>query len=187
MTAVRPIPLLALFTAITLTGCGHDATATAPAAEAHHAAPTNPAVSTAAPQTALPSDFAASDTAPPPLDDAGPTTVPLQSARPDPTSGGQARARATAFLRAFARTDLNQETWWRGVEGYFSPAASAIYGATDVANVPVHHVTEGSAKLLPETTKYRAEVAVDTDIGTYTVVLIRAESTWLVERAVPPK
>jgi hypothetical protein len=55
-----------------------------------------------------------------------------------------------------------------------------------VANVPVHQVEEGSARLLPDTTRYRAEVTVGTDIGPYTVVLLRADENWLVDRAVPP-
>lgn len=90
-------------------------------------------------------------------------------------------------MRAFARTELPQQQWWAGVAGYFTPAAQPVYESTDVANVPVHRVDEGSAKLLPGTTKYRAQVAVDSDDGTYTVVLIRADGQWLVDRATPPR
>lgn len=89
--------------------------------------------------------------------------------------------------RAFARTDLPQQQWWDGVAGYFTPAASAIYQSTDVANVPVHKVVEGSAKLRPSSTKFRAEATVDTDAGTYIVTMIRAGGEWLVDRATPPK
>lgn len=125
--------------------------------------------------------------APPPLDDAGPEQLPIESARPDPASAAAATATATSFLRAFARTDLRQDVWWSGLVGYFTPDAAAVYVNTDVANVPVHQVIEGSARQLPTTTKYRAEIAVDTDDGTYTVVLLRAGGQWLVDRALPPR
>ena len=123
--------------------------------------------------------------APPPLDDAeddsgAPVAPPAESA-------AAARARATAFLRAFARTDLDQQAWWNGVEGYLTPAAAPVYRPVAVENVRVHQVKEGSARLLPGSTKYRALVAVGTDIGTYTVTMIRAGGDWLVDRATPPR
>jgi len=105
---------------------------------------------------------------------------------PEGESAEQAQSRATAFMRAFARTDLPQQQWWDGVAGYFTPAAWPIYRTTDVANVPVHKVVEDSATVLPGSTQYRAEVSVDTDAGTYTVMLVRAGEDWLVDRATPP-
>lgn len=147
-------------------------------------------VRSSAPYSASPSASAAATPsappAPPALDDDGPTEA-ATPATPDPASADQALVRATAFMRAFARTDLSQQLWWDGVSGYFTPAAGPVYQSTDVANVPVHHVVDGSAKALPGTTKYRAQVTVDTDNGTYTVVLIRANDDWLVDRATPPR
>lgn len=124
-------------------------------------------------------------TAPPALDDAGPIEVATPS-RPPASSAREALSTATAFMRAFARTDLTQQVWWDGVAGYFTPAAAPIWASTDVANVPVHHVFEGSASLQDQTTAYRARVAVDTDAGTYVVTLVRAGGVWLVDRTTPP-
>jgi hypothetical protein len=176
----RLAPALALVVATAVGGCARSAaTETGPAA-----AESPPAAASAASTTSAP--FSSGEPVPPPLDDAGPTEPEAAPAPPDPAAAEQARTRATAFLRAFARTDLDQQAWWNGVADYFTPAAAAIYRSTDVANVPVHTVEEGSARLLPDTTRYRAEVTVGTDIGTYTVVLLRADDDWLVDRAVPP-
>lgn len=124
---------------------------------------------------------------PPPLDGAGPDEGHASPSPPDASSAQQARTRAGAFMRAFARTDLPQQQWWNGLAGSFTPAARAIYQSTDVVNVPVHKVVEGSARLRSGTTKFRAEVTVDTDAGIYTVTMIRAGGAWLVDRATPPK
>jgi len=158
-----------------LTACG--ARPTDSAATSSQQAPTLPAATSTntAPTTQLP------------VDDADPTAGDGAPTAPDAASAAAALTRATAAMRAFARTDLAQADWWAGVSGYFTPAAGTAYKSTDVANVPVHAVTEGSAKLLPGSTGYRAEVTVDTDAGTYTVTLIRADADWLVDRAEPPK
>jgi hypothetical protein len=156
----RLAPALALLVAAAVGGCARSA-----------ATDTGPAGAASPPAAATATSATEPEAAPAP---------------PDPAAAEQARTRATAFLRAFARTDLDQQAWWNGVADYFTPAAAAIYRSTDVANVPVHTVEEGSARLLPDTTRYRAEVTVGTDIGTYTVVLLRADDDWLVDRAVPP-
>jgi hypothetical protein len=120
-----------------------------------------------------------------PLDDGGATDVGSAGA-PSRVSAAEARSLAGAALRAFARTDLPQEQWWSGVSGYFSPDAAAIYESTDVAAVPVHSIAEGSARLLPSSTRFRAQVKVGTDAGPYTVTLLRAGDQWLVDRFTPP-
>ena len=175
-------PVLAPVVAAVVAGCAQTG-ATTTAAESPPAAATT---STTPPPSSSAEPSFSAQPAPPPLDDAGPTEPEAAPATPDPAAAEQARTRATAFLRAFARTDLDQQTWWNGVVGYFTPAAAAIYRWTDVANVPVHQVDEGSATVLPGTTRYRAQIAVGTDIGPYTVVLLRANDDWLVDRAVPP-
>ena len=151
-----------------------------------------PAASTSPPATLSPSPTSGSpstqaNAAPPPLDGVGPDEGDASPTPPDASSAQQAQTRAGAFMRAFARTDLPQQQWWDGLAGYFTPAARAVYQSTDVANVPVHKVVEGSAHLRAGATKFRAEVTVDTDAGTYTVTMIRAGGTWLVDRATPPK
>jgi hypothetical protein len=164
-------------------GCSDSDTGPSPAKPPSQSAPT---ITPNSPITPAPGGAGAiGDAAPPVLDDNGPTDAG-DAGRPDQTSAEQARTRAVAFLRAFARTDLPQQQWWAGISGFFSPTAAAAYTGTDVANVPVHHVDEDSAKVLPDSTRYRAQIAVTTDDGTYTVTLIRA-GDWLVDRATPPR
>lgn len=184
-----------LTSAAALAGCGQNGpdTSSSAAATGSHAAPTVP-TSSSAPTPATPSPAATASVsptptarvpAPPALDDAGPVEV-RTPATPDDGSAEQAQDRAVAFMRAFARTDLEQQAWWDGVAGFFTPAAAPVYRSTAVENVPVHQVVEGSGRLLPGTTKYRAQVAVQTDIGSYTITMIRADGQWLVDRATPP-
>lgn len=173
-----------LLAAVALTACGQGRS-DVPRAGATTGAISSPPAATA--PTAATRASTNPAPAPPPLDDAGPHEGNVSPAPPDASSAQQARTRTGAFMRAFARTDLPQRQWWDGLAGYFTPAARAVYQSTDVANVPVHKVVEDSAELRPGTTKFRAEVTVDTDAGTYTVTMIRAGRDWLVDRATPPK
>ena len=179
MSPHRPaLVAAALASAAALTACGQNHIRTGPAETGSQQPATVPEAGRPAATTTAP--------APPPPDAAG-TAEGAPPATPDVAAATRARTRATAFLRAFARTDLDQAAWWNGVAGYFTPAAASIYHYTDVVNVPVHQVVEGSARLAPDTTPYRAQVTVRTDIGTYTVTLIRAGGDWLVDRATPPQ
>lgn len=186
----RRAPLVALLGAVLLTGCsGQQDTASVPSTAASQQTPTVATPSSPRPGATNPTDEGNATlpaTAAPPMDDHG-DELPTTTETVAPDAASEAEDRATAFLRAFARTDLAQDAWWTGIEGYFTPQARAIYEATDVANVPVSSVVEDSARFLEDTsTPYRTEVAVDTDAGTYTVVLVRADGAWLVERATPP-
>ncbi|PPK98187.1 hypothetical protein CLV92_102340 [Kineococcus xinjiangensis] len=124
--------------------------------------------------------------APPPLDGVGPLE-PGVVEQPSPEEAREAVDRAVGFLRAFARKDLPQEEWWRGVVGFFTPAAAEVYSATAVENVPVSAVDAASARLEPASTAFLAVVTVDTDAGPHAVTLARAEGRWLVERYDPPR
>lgn len=101
-------------------------------------------------------------------------------------AASQASERATAFMRAYGRTDLPQEQWWTGVSGYFSPAARTAYAAADVTNISPLSIEPNAAKLEDSSTAYRAQVAVPTTAGTYLISLVRSDADWLVERATPP-
>lgn len=176
----RLVPLLIAAAAVsTVTACSDTPDPTPSAAAPSQTAPTAPPVP--------PGDInpSTAGSAPLPMDDAGPTEVPNPKTA-NPSSAALARARAAAFMRAFSSTEQDQQSWWKGVAGFFTPASAAIYQTTDVANVPVHHVKTGTARLLPRSTAYRAEIAVDTDNGTYTVILIRTDENWFVDRATPP-
>lgn len=186
----RRAPLVAVLSAVVLAGCNAQSeTAPVPSSAASQQTPTVAGPSSPLPGGTNPTDGGNASfpaTAAPPMDDHG-DELPTTTETVAPDAASEAENRATAFLRAFARTDLAQDAWWTGVEGYFTPQARAIYEATDVANVPVSSVVEDSAVLLEDTsTPYRTQVAVDTDAGTYTVVLVRADGAWLVERATPP-
>jgi hypothetical protein len=160
--------------AVTLSACGHPAQSNVPDTRpvASHTATTGPEASA---PSAPPSRQA-----PPPDDDADPASSPPPLSS---TSARQAKEQATAFLRAFGRTDRGQEGWWQGVRGFLTPAAAQAYAPTAVAQVPVHTVNEGSARLRPGSTTYHAEVDVTTNAGVWTVTLVRAQDRWLVERA----
>lgn len=103
-----------------------------------------------------------------------------------PEAASQASERATAFMRAYGRTDLPQDRWWRGVSGYFSPQARRAYAAADVTNISPLRIQANAAKLVEGSTPYRAQVAVPTSAGTYLISLVRSDADWLVERATPP-
>jgi hypothetical protein len=146
-----------------------------------------PAQSAPAPAATFdkPTTNAGAPPAPPPLDNGAPTagqTAPLDNA-----TASQARSRATAFMRAFARTDLPQQSWWQGLAGFLTPAAAPIYQYIDVANVPVRRITETTPTIGDGATKYRVTVNISTNIGIYVVTLIRATGAWLVDRAEPAK
>lgn len=101
-------------------------------------------------------------------------------------AASQASERATAFMRAYGRTDLPQDQWWRGVSGYFSPQARTAYAAADVTNISPLSIEPNAAKLEQSSNAYRAQVAVPTSAGTYLISLVRSDTDWLVERATPP-
>lgn len=94
---------------------------------------------------------------------------------------------ATAALAAFARPDLSQEQWWAQLRPHLSQEAAETYVYTDPINVPVSAVT-GTATALESSSAYLALVDVETDVGTYQVLMVRAdgESPWLAQEFAPP-
>lgn len=160
--------------AVTLSACGHPAQPNVPVTRpvASHTATTGPEASVPGASTAA--------QAPAPDDDADPAASPPPLGS---TSAQQAKQQATAFLRAFGRTDRGQQSWWQGVRGFLTPAAVQAYAPTAVEQVPVRTVTEGSARLRHGSTTYRAQVDVTTNAGVWTVTLVPAQDRWLVERA----
>lgn len=91
-------------------------------------------------------------------------------------------------MRAFARPDLDHESWWAALEPLLSSEAQADYVYVEPASIPAREVTaEPSAR--EDTSAYIARVTVPTDIGDYTVLLSRqdANAPWLAERITPPE
>jgi len=95
---------------------------------------------------------------------------------------------ATKAMTAFARPDLDYDTWWKAVEPLLTQQAAEDYAYVDPVNVPARQVT-GTAQLVDETSAYIAGVEVPTNAGVYTVMLSRADggSPWLVVRFSPPE
>lgn len=112
-------------------------------------------------------------------------------AEPVPTWDAAAEAAAlkaaTAALAAFARSDLSHEQWWAQLRPHLSQEAAETYVYTDPINVPVSAVT-GAATALESSSAYLALVDVGTDVGTYQVLMVRADgdAPWLAQEFAPP-
>lgn len=93
---------------------------------------------------------------------------------------------AEAAMTAFARPELDYETWWSELEPLLTPQAAETYAYVDPANVPARQVT-GEGFLVNDTSAYIATVEVPTDAGRYHLVLNRkdAAAPWLVTRLTP--
>lgn len=106
----------------------------------------------------------------------------------DETVRTAARDAARATVAAFAATDQTADQWWSGLEPLLTPQARPVYQDVDPRLVPVTEVT-GEPEVTDETSTLLAEVAVPTDIGSYTVLLTRADGAapWLAEQIRPPE
>lgn len=95
---------------------------------------------------------------------------------------------ATAAMRAFAQPDLDYDTWWNKLYPLLTQQAQQDYAYVVPANIPVREVT-GNGELVDTESAYVGHVEVPTDVGTYTVLVIRADgaSPWLVSRFTPPE
>ena len=99
-----------------------------------------------------------------------------------------ARDAARATMTAFAATDRTAAAWWDGLRPLLTPQARPVYQDVDPRLVPVTEVT-GEPEITDETSTLLAEVEVPTDIGSYTVLLTRADGAapWLAEQIRPPE
>ena len=99
-----------------------------------------------------------------------------------------ARDAAGATVAAFAATDQSADDWWSDLKPLLTPQAQPVYQDVDPRLVPVTEVT-GEPKVTDETSTLLTEVAVPTDIGSYTVLLTRADGAapWLAEQIRPPE
>jgi len=175
--------------AITSTACSSPPTdASAPAARSAPAVTDGPATRTIPP-------------------DAGGVVGPDEpidpTAEPSPTWDADARAaaleHATATMTAFARpagqTPAEQtpaEQWWAGLAPLLTVSGQQAYAAVDPAEVPPRAVT-GQAVLVDDTSAWLARVQVPTDVGDYTLLLVRADPSagssadlWATETITPP-
>lgn len=121
-------------------------------------------------------------------EDTGETVAPQPVASWDPASTAAALDAAQTAMAAFARPGLDFDTWWAQLSPLLTQQAQQDYAFVDPANVPATTVT-GAAALVDDTSAYVATVAVPTDVGTYTLILTRADgaSPWLASRFTPPE
>ncbi|MFV0452771.1 MAG: hypothetical protein ACK5LS_11135 [Propioniciclava sp.] len=145
---------------------------------------------TVSPSSVSPSIPDAGQFTPPPTglidEDTGETVTPEQVPEWDDASRAAVIDAAEAAMAAFARPDLDYDTWWGGVEPLLTQAAAEDYAWVDPANIPVTRVT-GDGFIVNDTSVYVATVEVPTDAGRYQVLLSRTDATtgWLVERFTP--
>jgi len=113
----------------------------------------------------------------------------LGTAAPAPTWDAAAElAAAMAALdtmRDYAQPDRDPQTWYELLAGHLTATAQAAYYGTDPSQVPVRTVRDAT---VTSPSAYLAQAQVDTDAGTYTVLLVREDgaSPWRVERITPP-
>lgn len=168
-----------------LTGCAHGAAAGAPAAS-ETVQSKSQAAAEAGDATASPTSPSSSAAGTLNYDSGLPTDVP-EPVWDDASRAAAAQA-AAAAMTAFARPNLPYEQWWAELAPHLSVQAQIDYQYVDPINVPARAVT-GQAVARAEPSASVVQIPVPTDVGTYTVVLSRADAAapWLVERFTPPE
>ena len=167
---------VALAAALVLVGCtGQDEGPTPTTTVTSSASPTMPDLDQFTPP---PSGLVDEDT--------GETVEPQPVPEWDEASRVAVVDAAEAAMTAFARPDLDYDTWWAGVEPLLTPEAAEDYAYVDPANIPVREVT-GEGFIVNDASAYVATVEVPTDAGRYQLVLNRknADAPWLVSRITP--
>ncbi|WP_143458885.1 hypothetical protein [Leifsonia sp. ALI-44-B] len=94
---------------------------------------------------------------------------------------------ADAAMRAFVAHDRGYDEWWADLTQYLGEDAREAYAYTDPANVPASEVTGRS--LLSGVQEGMLTVLVPTDIGSYSVELVREQTggPWVIHRLRPPE
>lgn len=94
---------------------------------------------------------------------------------------------ADAAMRAFVAHDRGYDEWWADLSQYLGDDARDAYAYTDPAHVPASEVTGRS--LLSSVQDDMLTVLVPTDIGSYSVELVREQSggPWVIYRLRPPE
>lgn len=90
-------------------------------------------------------------------------------------------------MRAFVAHDRGYDEWWADLTQYLGEDAREAYTYTDPANVPASDVTGPS--LLSGVQEDMLTVLVPTDIGSYSVELVREQAggPWVIYRLRPPE
>lgn len=119
-----------------------------------------------------------------------PTTKAVPS-NPAWLPGDQEGAKEVALsaMVDFARPGMEKVEWANDFARWLTPKATADYSAVDPANIPVTEVSGPATLAFSEANGFGATATVPTDIGTYTVQLLRQgqNQPWKVNRLNPPK
>lgn len=175
---------VATLAALVLSGCaGQDEQAGGPSATAIESpAPTAPA-------GGRPSANAEYDA--PPAGTVNEDTGEIVGQAPVPTWDHSARVTAVEVaeqaMAAFARPDLDHESWWAQLVPLLDRQAQQDYAYVDPSNIPARATTGAGALVDDDASAYLATVVVPTDVGDYTVLLTRTDGAtpWLVSRFTP--
>jgi len=120
---------------------------------------------------------------------APPTRTPIPNPTWGPVDRQTARATAMAAMKDFARPDADPREWANDFARWLTPQATSDYSAVDPANIPVRSVTGEAVLHTDPGNGFGTEATVPTDIGDYTVQLLRQDqdAPWKVHRLIPPK
>ena len=164
---------LAVATAVLLAGCAGQGDAAAPSSTS---TPLPAASNAVTPGTTLDAESG------------GGTVDPKPAPAWDAAQRAAAVDAAVKAVTAFARPSLTADEWWKQLAPLLTDQAQQDYQDVDPANVPAHKVT-GPGKVTDESARLAVRVAVPTDAGSYTVILIRqdGESPWLAAQFIPPE
>ena len=123
----------------------------------------------------------------------GPQAPTTRAVPPHPTwlprDQEAAKEVALSAMIDFARPDMDKTEWANDFARWLTPKAIADYSAVDPANIPVTEVTGPATLTINESNGFGTTASVPTDIGTYTVQLLRQgqNEPWKVNRLTPPK
>jgi hypothetical protein len=95
---------------------------------------------------------------------------------------------AEKAMADFARPAVEERQWANDLARWLTPQATADYSAVDPANIPASRVTGPVTLSVDESNGYAVMAAVPTNVGTYTVQLLRTgkDAPWKVNRLTPP-
>lgn len=169
-------PLTTLATVLLCTACAP--TATTGGGPERQLVPMSPAVVSVAPSLSA----GGRSQAP------GGTVPPTSGIAWDDESKTEAAKIATRAMADYARPKEEATQWANDFARWLTPQATADYSTVDPANIPVSRVTGPATLAVDETNGYGVTVTVPTDIGHYTLQLLRTskDATWKVNRLTPP-
>lgn len=120
------------------------------------------------------------------------TAQPQPVETTSPASLAEGVADAEQAMARFATRDRSYGEWWAALSPMLTNDALAAYADTNPAQIPPSQVT-GAGVVASAPSFNRMSVLVPTDVGQYTVELVRQSDdnpatvpSWLVDRITPP-